>query len=207
MKFEITAFANGAAIPTEYAFCIPDAESTVTMGPNKSPQVKWSELPENTQSLVLVCHDKDVPSVADDVNQEGKTIPADLPRIDFYHWLLINIPPHLGELKEAEDSDGVIAKGKDFGAVVYGARGINDYTKWFGDDADMGGKYGGYDGPCPPWNDDIVHHYVFTLYALDIETLQLSEEFHGPDVIAALEGHVLEKAEWVGTYTLNPNLR
>ena len=33
---------------------------------------------------------------------------------------------------------------------------------------DMRGDYHGYDGPCPPWNDGILHHYVFTLYALDV---------------------------------------
>jgi hypothetical protein len=29
----------------------------------------------------------------------------------------------------------------------------------------MAGSYFGYDGPFPPWNDSLVHHYVFTLYA------------------------------------------
>ena len=32
----------------------------------------------------------------------------------------------------------------------------------------MFGDYYGYDGPCPPWNDELVHRYVFTLYALDV---------------------------------------
>ena len=32
----------------------------------------------------------------------------------------------------------------------------------------MGGDYFGYDGPFPPFNDSLVHHYVFTLYALDL---------------------------------------
>ena len=50
-----------------------------------------------------------------------------------------------------------------------GARqGINDYTGWFAGDKDMAGNYFGYDGPCPPWNDEIPHRYVFTLYALDV---------------------------------------
>ena len=40
-------------------------------------------------------------------------------------------------------------------AGARGARqGINDYTGWFAGDADMAGNYFGYDGPCPPWNDE-----------------------------------------------------
>ena len=35
----------------------------------------------------------------------------------------------------------------------------------------MSGDYFGYDGPCPPWNDSIVHHYVFTVYALDVDAV------------------------------------
>ena len=35
------------------------------------------------------------------------------------------------------------------------------------------GNYFGYDGPCPPWNDAIPHHYVFTLYALDVARLDV----------------------------------
>ena len=53
-----------------------------------------------------------------------------------------------------------------------GARqGVNSYTSWFASDHDMSGDYFGYDGPCPPWNDALVHRYVFTLYALDVATL------------------------------------
>ena len=71
----------------------------------------------------------------------------------------------------------------------------------------MGGDYGGYDGPCPPWNDEVVHRYRFTVYALDVSSLGLSEKFGGPEVLQAIEGHVLAKGSWVGTYTLNPKLR
>ena len=39
---------------------------------------------------------------------------------------------------------------------------------WFASDKDMAGDYHGYDGPCPPWNDEIPHRYVFTVYALDV---------------------------------------
>ena len=88
-----------------------------------------------------------------------------------------------------------------------GRHGINDYTGWFAGDANMKGNYYGYDGPCPPWNDSIVHHYVFTLYALDTAHLNVHGDLNGANVRAALAGHVLSQAHLSGTYTLNPRLR
>ncbi|SVE20694.1 uncharacterized protein METZ01_LOCUS473548 [marine metagenome] len=73
---------------------------------------------------------------------------------------------------------------------------------------DMAGDYGGYDGPCPPWNDELLHHYEFQVYALDVESLGLDDngDFRGPDVMAAMQGHILAKGKIVGTYTQNPNV-
>jgi Raf kinase inhibitor-like YbhB/YbcL family protein len=70
----------------------------------------------------------------------------------------------------------------------------------------MKGDYHGYDGPCPPWNDEIVHHYVFTLYALDVARCTLDGRFTGQDVRAAIAGHVLAEARLTGTYSLNPEV-
>ena len=70
----------------------------------------------------------------------------------------------------------------------------------------MGGNYFGYDGPCPPWNDEILHHYVFTVYALDVPRLGVSGAFTGKDVLKAMEGHILDRAVLTGIYTLNPAL-
>jgi phosphatidylethanolamine-binding protein (PEBP) family uncharacterized protein len=49
-----------------------------------------------------------------------------------------------------------------------------------------------------------VHHYVFTLYALDAPRLAVEGAFTGAQVRGALRGHVLEEATFSGTYTLNP---
>ena len=70
----------------------------------------------------------------------------------------------------------------------------------------MQGDYYGYDGPCPPWNDEIVHHYVFTLYALDVAKLRLDGRFTAADVVRAMAGHVLDQASLTGIYSLNPAL-
>jgi len=135
-------------------------------------------------------------------------VPGDLPRTDFFHWVLTDLPASLREIKEGEfSSGGLTLKGKPGPATLHGARhGLNDYTHWFAADAQMRGDYFGYDGPFPPFNDSLVHHYVFTLYALDLERLPVEGRFTGADVRAALAGHVLAEATHSGTYTLNRRL-
>ncbi len=74
-------------------------------------------------------------------------------------------------------------------------------------DADMAGQYFGYDGPCPPWNDELLHRYVFTVYALDVEHLELPAVFTAPEALKAMQGHILAEASLTGTYTLNPSVK
>ena len=208
MKLTSTSFADGQKIPGEFAFCIPDPAHHVSLGQNKNPQLTWSEAPAGTRSFVLICHDPDVPSKGDDVNQEGRVVPATLPRVDFFHWVLIDLPATVNGLQAGEFSREVTPRGKAGPQAAHGARqGVNNYTDWFAGDKDMNGDYYGYDGPCPPWNDEIVHHYVFTVYALDVDKLPIEGRFGGPEVRAALHGHILAEAKLTGTYTLNPALQ
>lgn len=211
MKITSSSFSDNSAIPVEFAFCAPDAKTHCTLGANRNPQLAWRDLPAGTKSLVLICHDRDVPSKPDDVNQEGRIIPATLPRIDFFHWVLVDLDPQLGEIKAGAFSSGVTTRGKAGPMVPDGPpgvrHGVNDYTLWFASDKDMSGDYYGYDGPCPPWNDSIVHHYVFTLYALDVATCGVSGKFNGNDVRAAIKGHVLAEAKITGRYSLNPEVK
>lgn len=207
LEVTIDAWPNGGPIPEDFAFCAPAEVGHVAMGRNRNPAIHWSGAPAGTKSFALICHDPDVPSKPDAVNKEGLTVPADLPRIDFYHWVLVDIPADRNEILAGEDSARVTPRGKPPGKTAYGVRGLNNYTDWFAGDPEMAGDYGGYDGPCPPWNDEIVHHYHFTVYALDVESLGLSGRFGGPEALKAMEGHVLAKGSWVGTYSLNPALR
>lgn len=207
LNVTIDAWSNGGTIPDEHAMGIPAAKGHATFGRNLSPGIRWSEAPPGTRSFAIICRDPDVPSKADRVNKEGMTVPADLPRVAFYHWVLVDMPAGTTGLDSGADSDGVTRRGKSPGRTDHGVRGINDYTGWFAGDEAMRGDYGGYDGPFPPWNDSIVHHYRFTVYALDTPSLGLTGRFGGPEAIAAMKGHVLAQGEWVGTYTLNPSLR
>ena len=207
MKLWSDAWHNGEFIPERHAAGRLTADG-VDFSDNTSPPLAWSDLPTGTQSLVLVCHDFDVPSVGDDVNQPDREVPADLDRVDFFHWVLVDVPPTVHGFAEGQWSQGFTDRGKPGPATDGPARqGLNDYTAWFAGDAERAGRYFGYDGPFPPFNDSLVHHYVFTLYALDVARLGVEGDFTGPQVREALAGHVLGAATWSGTYTLNRRLR
>jgi len=205
MQLTSTSFKDGDVIPGEYSFCIPAAEGHVCLGANRNPHLAWSGAPAETRSFVLTLHDPDVPSRGDDVNQEGRTVPASLPRVDFFHWVLVDIPVTTLEIAAGSHSAEVTPGGKPGPEAPGGARhGINDYTAWFAGDASMAGDYYGYDGPCPPWNDEIPHHYVFTLFALDVERCPVEGRFTGADVREAIADHILAEARMAGRYSLNP---
>lgn len=205
-SLNIDAWKNGAAIPARYAFGKPGTDGPFAISDNINPAVYWSNAPEGTRSFVLICHDSDVPSSGEDVNQADRLVPADLPRVPFFHWVLVDIPADISELIEGSYSNGVVARGKPCGQAAVGVCGQNSYTGWFAGDPDMEGIYGNYDGPCPPWNDSIVHHYHYTLYALNVETLNLQGDFTGPDALAAMEGRILARTAFVGTYSMNPDV-
>ena len=205
MELTTTSFDDGGVIPERYALAKADPVTRVTFAGNVNPHLEWSDVPKGTRSFALICHDYDVPSRGDDVNQPDREVPADLPRVDFFHWVLVDLPAEMRSIEEGEHSEGVVAGGKDDETHV-GRHGVNDFTGWFAGDEDMAGEYYGYDGCAPPWNDSIVHHYVFTLYALDIESVPVRGAFTGQDVRDAIAGHVLAQASIEGTYTQNPRL-
>jgi Raf kinase inhibitor-like YbhB/YbcL family protein len=187
----------------KHAFCVPAETGHQGPGENVSPALSWSAGPEGTQSYAVIAVDPDVPTIFDDFNREGATLPADMPRQDFYHWVLVDIPAGTTSLGEGADSGEKSPKAT--GQTDHGVRGVNDYTKFMS--GDQAGNYGGYDGPCPPWNDARMHNYAFRVYALDVPGLGLAENFTGPDAVAAMEGHILAEGEAVGTYTLNAEMR
>lgn len=207
MKLWSDSWPDAGPIPARLAAGRFDDHAGVAFSDNLNPHLAWSDVPAGTRSLALICHDYDVPSRPDDVNQPDREVPADLPRVDFFHWVLVDLPPSIASIAEGEFSRGFTARGKPGPAAPHGARhGINDYTNWFAGDANMAGDYYGYDGPFPPFNDSILHHYVFTLYALSTERLPVQGRFTGADARAALAGHVLGQAAISGTYTLNRRL-
>jgi Raf kinase inhibitor-like YbhB/YbcL family protein len=207
MKLHSESFPDQGVIPERNAFARIDPQNHVALAGNNNPHLAWSEVPDGVRSFAVLCVDPDVPSKPDDVNQVGREVPADLPRCDFYHWVLVDVGADVRSLAEGSYASGITPRGKAGPLALDGTRqGLNDYTNWFAADRDMNGDYFGYDGPCPPWNDALVHRYVLTVYALDVAELDVSGRFTGGQVLAAMQGHVLAKASITGTYTLNPRL-
>lgn len=201
MRLTSTSFAHGKPIPATFAMGAPDG-----FGGNRSPQLAWRDVPEGARSFALLCIDPDAPTDASLANADGVEIPVDHVRGDFIHWVMVDIAPDLREVAEGACSDGPVPRGKQDPAGPAGSRqGVNSYGAWFGDDADMGGTYFGYDGPYPPANDLRVHRYFFRLFALDVDTLDVANGFTAADVLRGIQSHVLAEAMTYGTYSLNPD--
>lgn len=196
------SFAHGTPIPTEFAFGQPDGEGAMSFAGNQNPHLSWSDVPPGCQSFAISCIDSEGPTEFDNVNVAGTTIAADMPRQDFTHWLIANLRPSLRELEAGSCSDGVVGGGKFEPLGPEGCvQGANDYGDFMGD-----GDYLGYDGPCPPWNDERLHQYHFTVYALSVPTLDLAHGFTRAQFDAALAGNVLASATLTGSYAINPSL-
>ena len=140
-----SAFAHGDRLADKYAYS----------GENVSPPLAWTDVPEGTVELVVVCHDPDAPMV------DG-----------FTHWVLTGIDPGLSGLDEGTDA---------------GVAG----TSTFGEE--------GYGGPAPPPGHG-THHYLFHLFALD-QPSGLAAGAERSDVLAAIDGHIIEQARIVGTFS------
>jgi phosphatidylethanolamine-binding protein (PEBP) family uncharacterized protein len=118
MKLWSDSWSNGERIPARYACGRLDGSDGTAFSDNVNPHLAWSDLPPATRSLVLICHDFDVPSRGDDVNQAGREIPADLPRVDFFHWLLADVPVTVRSIEEGALSKGFSPRGKPGPAVT-----------------------------------------------------------------------------------------
>ena len=96
------------------------------------------------------------------------------PKMTWVHWVVYNLPASTRSLGEGASR-----------TLPAGARdGKNDW------------KRTGYGGPCPPVG---RHRYFHVLYALDVELPDLHEPTK-PQLEAAMKGHLLARAELVGTY-------
>jgi Raf kinase inhibitor-like YbhB/YbcL family protein len=101
----------------------------------------------------------------------------DAPVGNWNHWTLWNAPAELRGLPEGTSKAAQLSDGTQ--------QGMNDFRKI------------GYNGPCPPPGKP--HRYYFKLYALDAK-LTLKENSGKRELEAAMKGHVLAQAEWMGRY-------
>jgi Raf kinase inhibitor-like YbhB/YbcL family protein len=203
MKLASDALDEGQRVRVENAMGGADPDTHAYFAENINPDLIWSEVPPGTRSFALICVDPDAPSDRTNTNREDRTVPFALHRVPFYHWVLVDIPASVTHIESGSHSNSVTPRGKSPEAPL-GRHGLNDYTNWFAGDPDLEGQYYGYDGPFPPWNDELVHRYRYTVFALDFERCPVIGAFTGSDVLAAIEGHVLAEATITATYTLNP---
>ncbi len=96
----------------------------------------------------------------------------------FWHWLVVNMPPATKELAKGASKSGMPAGAlqtrTDFGAPGYG-------------------------GPCPPKGDK-PHRYQFTLFAVDVDKLEVNADTSAAVVGFNLHFHTLGKAAFTATY-------
>lgn len=181
---------NDARIPAQYALCQASDDGKSKGGDNVRPTISWGGAPASTQSYVVVVKDPDVPADFTDAGKEGKVVREDAKRQLFYHWALADIPASTHE----------IAGDHSYNAPDFGVKASGSLEKYVDDPTQYG-------GPCPPWNDERIHHYHFTVYALDVATLDLPASPTAAQLEKAVEGHVVGSGSVIGTYTLNPALR
>jgi Raf kinase inhibitor-like YbhB/YbcL family protein len=97
IKLYSSAFKEGEFIPEKFS----------CEGSNISPQLHWSNYPQNTKSFAVIVEDPDAPGG------------------DFVHWIIYNIPGNLSELHEdvtpsRNIPDEVMLGTNGFGKISYG---------------------------------------------------------------------------------------
>lgn len=127
MQISSPVFENNSQIPSKYT----------CDGQNINPPLEIKDVPEGTQSLVLIVDDPDAPVGT------------------FLHWLVFNINSDVSLVEEDKSSSSPFATTRvvEENSLPAGAiQGRNGFGKE---------KYG---GPCPPFGQ---HRYFFKIYALD----------------------------------------
>jgi len=100
----------------------------------------------------------------------------DAPMGTWVHWVYYDIPSDITGLPEKMTNEDHPAQG--------GTQGVSDFRRT------------GYGGPCPPGG---THRYYFKLYALD-SMLNLPAKVTKKQLLKAMEGHILDMTELMGTY-------
>ena len=96
----------------------------------------------------------------------------------WWHWIVVNIPANVTRLQS-----GVSGKAMPKGAIEI----KNDFGMR------------GFGGACPP-KADKAHRYIFTVYALDVEKLDVKPETNAPVVGYKINAHTISKASIISHY-------
>jgi Raf kinase inhibitor-like YbhB/YbcL family protein len=99
--------------------------------------------------------------------------------VGFVHWVLFNIAGNVRKLEREIGGTG--------DAGVGATHGHNDYG------------FNGFGGAAPPPGDP-PHHYILTVYALDVDKLDLDKTTTYAKLRFMMRGHVLAAGEITGLY-------
>lgn len=136
-----------------------------------SPPLAWEDAPEGTKSFALAVTDPDLPEQ------------FQFPRV-FAHWMIYNIPASVTSLPEGASPGGDLPSG---------ANELNSDFVTF----NMPGYGKGYAGPWPP---DSAHRYVFTLYALKAESIDIPESGDYVEFVKAVLPVTIATSTLIGHY-------
>jgi len=97
----------------------------------------------------------------------------------WWHWLVVNIPKTTTSVANNASAQGTLPKGAIETVTDYGSASFG--------------------GACPPEGDK-AHTYIFTVYALDVEKLEVTDKSDSALVGYMINQHVLQKASMVSYY-------
>lgn len=205
MRLRSDSFRPWQHLPSRVALGRSDGQGGATFAANRNPHLTFLDVPEGVKSFALWCVDPEAPSVGTDVNVPDRSVPLWLPRAEFFHWAVADLPADLRTIPEASHANGLTPRGKPPGPTPHGGRqGLNDYTGWFQGHSELGGSWAGWDGPFPPWNDERIHVYHFVLAALSVPKLDLPDNFDGRALRAAALPVAIATATVSGLYAICP---
>jgi len=157
-------------------------------GENISPLLYWKNTPKGTKSFALTMYDPDA--------QTGS---------GWWHWIVFNIPLEMKVLDRGfgnKKSENSLPSTTDFGQLGFVGLGnlgkkieydkniiqsITDFDKF------------GFSGACPPIGDK-PHKYIFTIYALDVDKLDLTKDANPALVGFNINAHLLAKSSIIAYY-------
>ena len=147
-------------------------------GQNVSPALEWRNVPAGTKSLALQVYDPDAPTGS-----------------GFWHWTVYNMPPTTTSLAQGAGNSPATLPAGAFG-------GNTDFM-----DTGATGVNGNYGGPCPPQGDK-PHRYIFTLFALAVDKLEVaggvpktgSAGLYGFVLNKGVGAALIRKASFTATY-------
>jgi Raf kinase inhibitor-like YbhB/YbcL family protein len=153
-------------------------------GENVSPELSWSGAPAGAKSFALTMYDPDVNGRWwHRVKNLALAVydPDASTRDGWLHWVIVNISANVTSLPK---------NAGNVGAGLAPAGSIQTRTR---------SGVLGWGGPCPPQGDK-PHHYIFTLFALDLDKLPVNETTSAIAVGFNLHHHTLGKATLTGIY-------